>query len=170
MNENTPEQRDALDRLRTEPKPPARLEENTVAELRSLGLIRRRSPWPWIYAAAAFVLGLTVGYVQRGPTPSPRPGYLLLLDDGDVPVAVGDESTRVEEYADWARQLREEGVPIAGERLEHARSIGAERSSSLDVSGYFLFDADSDERALAIAASCPHARHGGSMMLGKIAR
>ncbi len=80
---------------------------------------------------------------------------------------------RVEEYRNWARGVRLRGGYIRGEKLEgRSRLLGptVAPSGSRPLGGYFVISASDDEAAAAVARSCPHLTHGGSIEVRPIAR
>ena len=99
---------------------------------------------------------------------------LLHAIGGALPEA--EEARLVAEYAGWAADLRRRGVAIDGEKLEDERWLlgpegGRERRGPARgaLAGYFLIEAADPDAALAVAESCPHLRHGGSVELRRIA-
>lgn len=172
--ELTAEESRRLQALRNSPAPPDALEERTVGSLYRSGLLETRArgrnvrvyaqvPIRLAAAAAIFGLGLFAGTLIDPPL---EPRYVLLLDARDAPES--DEDSRVSEYAQWARHLREEGVGITGARLAHDLEVVGAPMGEPSVSGFFLIDVVDEARALAIARSCPHTRYGGSVIVGRI--
>jgi hypothetical protein len=102
--------------------------------------------------------------------------YLLLL------LLHEDESFRPDrppvalraEVGRWATRLQRAGELIEGDRLGLQGHLvtpnGAESGLAPGdvVSGFFVVRAVSDERALAIARTCPHLAHGGYVELRRI--
>ena len=152
-------------------EPPASLENRVVASLRARGLIappRRRRVRPIALATAAAVAIFAVGYLagawqaRRAAVPAPvSPRFLLLLHDTAAMAASAiPEPQLVEEYRTWARNIRAEGHGIQGEKLKD--------ETGQTLSGFFIVEAASLEAARAIAASCPHVRHGGRIQVREI--
>ena len=172
-------ERAALGDLRRDAAPPEALETSVLAALRSRGLARTASASrrAWMLAAslaagvALFSAGLFVGGRPARPGPPPSPRYLLLLEGADT-VSAEEESARVREYSAWARSEAKAGHLLSGEKLEpEARILGSGGSTSggASVRGFFVISAKDDAAALAIASDCPHLRHGGRVVLRKIA-
>lgn len=158
--------------------PPAAIERSLLSALRNEGFFSdaRRGHSFQRAAAAAAVLFLAFGsgyFVgvggARGSEPSALPSqrYLLLLYG---PPAAQDpsrqallEAERFAEYSRWAAELAARNRLIAAEEL--APVEGTERALASEPSGFFLLTAESPEEADAIARSCPHLRHGGTVSL-----
>jgi hypothetical protein len=163
---------DAVSALREDVPPPALLERRIVRGLRARGLLRPARAWPRVAAAAAaLVLTFAAGWLAgRGTgdaeTPAPGTQYVLFLH-GESGGAEGD---RVREYGAWAREARARGRRLTGERLEPGATVlGGEGDAAAGVTGYFVFTAESDADALAVARSHPHLAHGGRVVLRRIA-
>lgn len=121
-------------------------------------------------------------------TPAARAGegaqsfLLLLREDARYRGAASDEPKRIEEYSAWARGLAEQGKLSAGEKLANKGVVlsgTGERPTSRSeqpggkkagVAGFFIIAAASQSDALAIARTCPHVRHGGTIELRPIER
>lgn len=159
--------------------PPAGLEDRVVSTLRDRGLLRDAAPripfrrWVWPAAIAAGLLlfagGFTLGRAARSAPTLPR--YTLLLYEGpefnrgDTP-----EAQLVAEYGEWAGKLARQGRLQVGEKLgarEWTLGTG-ESAGRQEPAGLFIIAARTDEEALAIARSCPHLRHGGTVSLRPI--
>jgi hypothetical protein len=192
MEDRTEEWNDAerrrLDALAGEQEPPAHLEESVVAALKATGAIAssggvlRKSfsgPWRAASLAAAIVVAFVFGRASRpasgGRASGPR--FALFLYEGPQ-FERGSEGDRVVEYRAWAQGLRASGVEILGERLgERAFAVtaagGREAARAPDpgerLAGYFVVAAPHWDDALAIARTCPHARHGGTIVVRPIA-
>jgi hypothetical protein len=159
--------------------PPAALEGRVVRALRARGLLRplalRRRSWlAWLAACAAC---LAIGFAGgRRNEPAHRgPRFVLLLEEPTAHIlGPEEEAQRVIEYSAWARAQRSAGHLLEGEKLEDGvvRLEGA-RVTTLPSTdgprGYFVVAAPSLERALEIARSCPHLRHGGRIAVRRIA-
>ena len=168
----TPDERAALDALPREATPPAQLEDRVVAALRRSGHLRPSwTPAGWLRVAAAVLLvlaGLILGRLTAPGGPSPAATHLLLLYGGEAPA--WEQASRVAEYAAWAAELRDREALVGGERLApEARLAGTAAAPDIDQPvGFFLVRADSLDSAAGLAASCPHLRHGGQVVVRPI--
>lgn len=156
------------------PYPPT-LEERTVSRLRAEG---RFGPRPlrfvrWAAAAVLAALLVAGGWLAgRGrPVRAGAPRFALLLYEGR-----GFEGSvtadRVAEYRSWAAALRRSGVQVAGEKLSPAfRRVPATAAAGDRevLAGFFVVGAPDLDAAEAIARSCPHLRHGGTIVVRPIA-
>jgi hypothetical protein len=159
---------------------PGMLEGRVMRAMRSSRRVSRA--WLAVAAVVLFASGLTAGRllpVGGGPESEVGPGYLLLLyEHGEYrPESPSGTAARVDEYRAWARGLAERGVAIRGERLEadgvefEARAATvARRAAPADgrLGGYFVIRASSRAEAERIAATCPHLRHGGRVVVKAI--
>ena len=174
----SPEEASALRDLAVGPEPPASLENAAVERLRARGLIdgRRRRGIPWLTAAAAsialFAAGLYLGSRRpEAPTRSTGaaalPRYVLFLYDApdEAALSPAEMGQRVDEYRSWALGVREGGAVISGEKLgSQTFRLGAGPGAAAAIlGGYFVVSAKDYETALAIARSCPHLKHGGTI-------
>lgn len=107
--------------------------------------------------------------------------FILLLyedDTFDIPV---DEDRLAVEYGEWAAAERRRGVKITGEQLAATGSLlreagdegkplaGVDREAGLGrLVGYFIISDTDRERALEIAATNPHLRYGGEIVVRPI--
>lgn len=129
----------------------------------------------WWAAAAAGLFLFVAGYQAGGaaaPAPAPDEStgghYLLLLHEppGGLVVPGATEPDLVAEYGAWARELAGEGRLLQGEKLAAARAtVGdlVEGSGPSEITGFFVVRAGDLEAATALARTCPHARHGGTI-------
>jgi hypothetical protein len=172
----TREERDRLAGARVAVEPPSGLEDRTVRALRERGLVRRPRPRAIaigaVAAAAAIVLAAGWAAMSRTAAPDDAPRFVLLLYAG-ADASAGTADTRRREYAAWARDLASRGVAITGEELgDDTREVGAGASSSSSADllprGFFVVSAESLEAAERIAATCPHIRYGGRIVIRRI--
>jgi hypothetical protein len=176
-----PRDRARLDALAREETPSAELEERVVVALRERGLLggRRRGAWPWAAAAAlaGLVLGVALGRATLGGrerAPAPGRSFALLLYPGEAAMESGAaERARVDEYRRWARGLAAHGQLVSGEKLKApvrmlSAAAGAGQPEEGRLLGFFLLRATSMEEAEAIARTCPHLRHGGTIALREV--
>jgi hypothetical protein len=184
MNENdelTPQEAETLQRLRSGPAAPEALEDQTIERLNERGLIVPLRPvrGRWLLAAAGlalFAAGLFVGE-RRGTGSSGTlalPRYALFLYDSKNEAALTSAQleARVEEYRNWVRSVRRGGGEIYGEKLEaEGRLLGDadRRFAGEALGGYFVVSAADLESAVAVARTCPHLKHGGSIEVRPIA-
>jgi hypothetical protein len=179
-------------RLPNEIEPPPGVEDRLVSELRRRGHLRapRRFSPAWTRAAAAALLlvvfgsGFALG-VSANPFGAPSPSsershgsrYLLLLSSGETSGDAAAAEARAGEYAAWARELGGRGQLVAADELSDVEwtldgETPAEFHSGAPTTqrpnGFFLLRARDDVEARAIAASCPHLRHGGQLSLRPI--
>jgi len=170
-----PEEEARLAGARVPVPPPEGAEDRTVAALRERGLLRRprrRLAVAWLAAAAAILVAVTWATVPRsGRAPNPAgpagPRYVLMLYAGSEPIQ-GTADARRREYADWARGLASQGVAITGEELaEESRVVGGDAPSAAAVTprGFFIVAARDLDAAQQIAATCPHLRYGGRIVI-----
>lgn len=173
----TPEEAEALRGLAAGGEPSASLENAAVERLRARGLItaRRSRRLPRLAAAAAgvalFAAGLYLG--SRAPAVPPvagsavLPRYVLFLYDAPDEAALtsAEMDRRVEEYGSWARGVAETGADISGEKLGPERRVLGQglASTASALGGYFVVSGRDYDAALALARSCPHLLHGGTI-------
>mgnify|MGYP002624044176 CR=1 FL=1 len=176
--------------LRRDPMPPPGLEDRVVRTLagrgmlhRDLGTARPGRARRWFTAVAAVAASLLIfmlGFAMGSPaaTTDTRPAFMLLLyeDASFRGPPVGQEMAYFNEYSAWADTLRSRGYEVSGAELAAAAHLlepGAEAplATSDDppgagtLPGYFLLRAASAESALAVAATAPHLRHGGRIVV-----
>ncbi len=78
------------------------------------------------------------------------------------------------EVGRWARRLQRAGELVEGDRLGLQGRLVTPGGAATGlapgdvISGFFVLRAASDERALAIARTCPHLAHGGRLELRRI--
>ncbi len=165
-------------------EPPADLEERVVGTLRARGLLGASGPtprrslaprWAWPVAIAAGLLLFLGGFaLGRRAVAAPGAGlnqYTLLLYEGPGFNAAGtSEPALVREYTAWAGELAGRGRLVGGEKLgAEAWSLGAGAgAAAAGPTGYFVIAARDPDEALAIARTCPHLRHGGTVSVRPI--
>jgi hypothetical protein len=162
--------------------PPAWLEQRVVNSLREKRLLRQPAKGlraVLIIAAclACFATGLFLPRLKF-PSQSQReqPQYVLLLFQGaGMPASDSkEEAGLVQEYSRWAAKERSAGHLLGGEKLndtsvEITGSQGRQMSKpDNQLGGYFVITAPDLTGALAIAHTCPHLAHGGSIVLRPI--
>jgi hypothetical protein len=161
--------------------PPAELEDRVVGRLAKAGLVvRRRAPvahWSGLLAAgvALLLVGFGIGRWQAPVADAgSRTRYLLLMREDKffrpdrAPLALHAEVGR------WAERLQGSGELIEGDRLGLHGELLATSGTPTGlapgdvVSGFFVLRVASEERALAIARTCPHLTHGGRIEVRRI--
>jgi hypothetical protein len=176
----------ALAETRQDETPPARLEDETLAALRSAGLLRppRRSlkgPLLVVAAiAASLVLGVWIGVTYRRPNPSQSKFLLLLYEDAAWDSRHHTDSPQLEaEYSSWIRSLARTGHATTGEKLKWGGvELVANRpvvqlpdQASVDVpNGFFIILAENEQDAISMAETCPHLKYGGRIVVRPIDR
>ncbi len=199
MNNETEElsqnERRAFSELRHEKTPPAFLEERIVENLKHTGVIResRLSRLPITTVAVAlpislalFVVGVLAGARWFSEQPkSELPGFILVVRNARPEFEAkspDEELQRVREYGGWARDLKRKGLMLGGEKLKDETWLLSPGKDSAAISearvevtegamaGYFLLPVSNYDQALAIAKTCPHLKHGGTVELRQIER
>ena len=171
----TPDERAAIDRLPREAEPPSHLEDRVVGELHRSGRLRGgRARASWLRYAAAIALlagGILIGRLTARPVEvDPGAGYLLLLY-GSASSSGQSEAALSTEYAAWAHTLRDQRQLVSAERLRsEARVLGttAEAAGGAAPVGFFVIRAESLAAAEATAATCPHLKYGGTVVVRPI--
>jgi len=174
----------ALAGARKDEAPPADVEGRTQAALRAAGLVgRTRRPLrDWLFAAAALaaavVAGFWIGVNHRKPAPGGSQFLLLLYEDAAFEARHRDDIPQLEaEYSDWIRSLARSGHALAGEKLawRGAELRGGQPPrflpDSLDpntANGFFIIVAEDEQRAIAMAETCPHLKYGGRVVVRPI--
>jgi len=183
--ELAPEVAAALRALRQEEDPPPQLYQRVTGELRARGLIRTQAsrPWPLFTAIAGLAAGLAIGFfggrlgVEAESTPPKTPSFALFLMASSAvhyPDSASD-ADRVEMYRRWARPLAEAGRLSLGEELVPRRYlVDSSRTTTVAadgaIDGMFVVSAPSVDSAISLAATLPHVRYGGAVMVQEIAR
>ncbi|MFN2315112.1 MAG: YciI family protein [Gemmatimonadales bacterium] len=169
---------DSIDRrLYAHATPPPHLARRVARSLRQRALLRRRfSAAPTglalLAAAACFGLGVVAGRWQTPPLAPPavdRYVLLLYVDEAFTTATAGHEL--VGEYREWAGRLRAKGRLELGERLEPAEWIigRVPGEAGTRLAGMFIIQAPTESEAMAIARDAPHARHGGTIVIRRVA-
>ena len=150
---------------------PGSLEERTVSRLRAEARFGpRRSPLRAWAAAAILAAAFGAGWIaaRTGMAPKDRaPRFALLLYE-DGAFDAGPAGDRVGEYRAWAADLRRSGVAVTGEKLApEFRALPAQSPAAAGerLAGFFIIGARDIGSAERIARGCPHARHGGRIVV-----
>lgn len=177
----TDDPNDLLSSLRRNADAPELLKPRVMASLRGRGLLRpATSRWraPGLVAAGLllFAAGLFTGRTRAAPADT-RPAWALLLYEGPGFDRTTPEHTYVAEYTAWAAGVARGGAAVNGEALGAGSTLlrdsaGVVQSESRDVeaaagtmAGFFIIRAATAAEAEAIARTCPHLRHGGTVAL-----
>lgn len=172
-----PHDDDDLTELRTlskEMASSASLEERTIDALRRRGLVAPRPARAWLLAAAILALMAAAGAAgwvargARGATDADEPRFVLLLYGN--PVGHGSADEAVAEYGRWARELAGTGTAVSGERLANEAVVVGAPIDAVLVRGYFIVQVSDERRAVEIAATHPHVRRGGTIIVRRISR
>jgi hypothetical protein len=177
----TEQERAELAALLQPSAPPPELESRVIARLATAGLLaRRRAPVAhrtWLLAAGLALLLIGFG-LGRWQPPSANEEtttrYLLLMHQDESYRPGRPLAALTAEVGGWAKSLRRTGELIEGDRLGVRGHLvtpdGAETGLAPGdvISGFFVVRAASDERALAIARTCPHLTYGGRVELRRI--
>ena len=149
-------------------EPPAGLKSRVIGTLTSAGTLTpsggrvpRAARWAALLAAAIFA-GFLLGRVERASA-SDVPRYLLLLYEDSTYRDGRPVSEIVAEYARWADSLRKADLLELGEKL-----ADPPRRDATSPTGFFIIRAVDGNAARAIAASSPHVRHGGGIVVRAI--
>jgi hypothetical protein len=172
--------------LNDEKRPPPGLKHRVITSLRSAGLLRA-APWrgwqPFAWAAVV-VAAFAAGYASKSVTgtesaPAMGDRYALLLYSDSTFRSDGSAAERVAEYTEWARSLRARNRLELGERLRDSARVvsnggevssGPRDESPLGVmAGMFIINASGMADAVALAATCPHVKYGGRIVVRLIA-
>jgi len=184
VEELSAQERKALRDLAAGP-PPSELEARVTEALRAEGLIRssdrsnRRLLGLVAAAVMLFVAGVgTQRYLLEAVSPAAASTVgdrylLLLLEPAGAVLEPAVEALRVQEYSEWAGGLAARGLLQAGEKLaDGGEVVGAPAPAGSPpaerVTGFFIVLAETEAAALEVAASSPHALHGGRVEVRRI--
>jgi hypothetical protein len=180
-----PDEQAALARLKRDRQPPGGVEARVLHAAGATETAASRRPrWrlPALTAIAAsliFALGAWLGSTwtaQRPAAPTGTKFMLLLYEDASFQRAA-DPSSRVREYSAWAGTLARAGQLVSGDELDDVGVGLTGTPTSLSVSpddvrtqprGYFVITAKDPAAAATIAATCPHLKYGGRIVIRKI--
>jgi hypothetical protein len=196
IDELSPLEREALDRLEKEKMPPSFLEARIVAALTNAQLIRtNRIGWLpgrrgiGITVAASmcfFVLGILVGVWSvsaqstkpMGPAKPRGPVFVLALRNPPeaLPAKSKDEVLRrMEEFGAWVDELERKGLTLGHDcqllsEINGPNSILDTSSDAPDGSlmGVVLLQVDNYEDAVEAAKSCPQWKYGGTVEIKQL--
>jgi hypothetical protein len=107
--------------------------------------------------------------------------YMFLLRSQDDPGLSPTQMQQiVEEYTAWARRLRSEGSMLGGNELKSASKLitgagidlrvtdGPFAETKEAIGGYFLIEADDEQKAVEIATQCPGLKRRGTVEVHEI--
>lgn len=166
--------------LEHETPPPPHLKRRVVTTLQERGLLGGGQTWPRLMRSAAaivlFISGFALSRIMAQAEAPHGPRWLLLLYEDSTFAPRAPIPELVREYSAWADSLRRHGELVAGEKLGGKSTVVSELYEDRpnipgdlgDVAGLFIVAASDEERAMAIVRSCPHLRHGGSVVLRPI--
>ncbi|HJZ13073.1 MAG TPA: hypothetical protein VJ521_13035 [Acidobacteriota bacterium] len=169
---------EAIRNLPQELYPPEELVDRTVSALKQQNLIRssfrRRASMAVTGIAACLALFVSGFWLASKPdngiTMSESTFIIFLLEGSSYKTAVDEkqEQLRIEEYRNWARNIRAEEIPLSGVKLDSKVSLLGQPPQASGIAGYFVIEAKSFEQAQSIALSCPHLRYGGQIEIRRI--
>jgi hypothetical protein len=180
-----PDPNDPLRVLPREVDPPPALRERVRETLRSRGRLRprRRRVLAVSAALAAAVLLFLAGRLSarvRDPWSDSRPEFVLLVYEGPGFDRSAGVPALFAEYDAWARGLQARGLLLHGRALERGSTLLQASGGRVSVephevaadagtiTGFFILRAADSAQALAIARTCPHLKHGGTLILRPI--
>jgi hypothetical protein len=114
------------------------------------------------------------------PASDRRPEFLLLVYEGAGFDRSAGQHALFAEYSAWARGLRARGLLVQGRALERGSSLLQASTGRVlvehhevtadagTITGLFIIRAADSAQALAIARTCPHLKHGGTLVLRPI--
>jgi hypothetical protein len=168
-----------LEAFASEAKPSPALKRRVEQTLRQRGhLPAAFTSWRPIALAASLLVAAGLGFgagrmFQPGVSNGTREYLLLLREDStyhdDRPVA-----DIVGEYARWADSLRRNNLLVLAEKLGDeeesvvASSVPMFEAEESATTGFFLVRAPDLETARSIAASSPHLKYGGRIVIRSI--
>ncbi len=190
IDELSPHEREAFDRLEKEKVPPLFLEGRTVAALKDAHLIRaKRIDWLprrrgiGIAVAASmcfFVLGILVGVwsVSAQSTKPRGPVFVLALRNPPeaLPAKSRDEALqRMQEFGAWVDELKRKGLTLGHDcqLLSEVNGPNSIIDTSSDapggsLMGIVLLQVENDDQAAEAAKSCPHWKYGGTIEIKQL--
>ena len=136
-------------------------------------LTSRSTPWRLAGLAASLLiaagLGFFAGRVRPGVEAHEGRQYLFLLREDSTYRDDRPIGEIVREYGQWADSLRRNNLLVLAEKLgdEQTSVVAAAGPVSTEspVTGFFLVRAPTLEAARTIAASSPHVKYGGRIVV-----
>ena len=193
-NPLTPEEKKRLQIDTPDDRVPSYLITKIIKKMKQENLILKPRPLltrSWTGLAASLLLGIglfAIGYFTGKPNESkdsiaiaaPNAAKFILLVHNDD-VAAQDPMQQVREYSAWLQDIKAKRF-ADGEHLHGNGWIlsGKEQGGRIEerpefmgrqeLGGYFTFEADNAEEALAIAKTCPHLNYQGTLELREVFR
>ncbi len=193
-NPLTPEEKKRLQIDTPDDRVPSYLITKIIKKMKQENLIMEPRPLltrSWTGLAASLLLGIglfAIGYFTGKPNESkdaiaiaaPKAAKFILLVHNDD-LAAQDPMQQVREYSAWLQDIKAKRF-ADGEHLHSNGWIlsGKEQGGRIEerpefmgrqeLGGYFTFEADNAEEALAIAKTCPHLNYKGTLELREIYR
>ncbi len=190
----TPEEKKRLQIETPDDRVPSYLITKIIKKMKQENLIMEPRPLltrSWTGLAASLLLGIglfAIGYFTGKPNESkdaiaiaaPKAAKFILLVHNDD-LAAQDPMQQVREYSAWLQDIKAKRF-ADGEHLHSNGWIlsGKEQGGRIEerpefmgrqeLGGYFTFEADNAEEALAIAKTCPHLNYKGTLELREIYR
>jgi len=190
----TPQEKNILHPYTRNDQVPAYLITKIIKKMKQENLILEPRPlvtrsWSGIAASILFAIGLlAAGYFMGNKSnaasamvlsqKAKAAKFILLVHNDDIPPA--DPMQQVNEYGAWLRDIKARRV-ADGEHLHSngwVLSSGKESGKQITVQpeftgrqelgGYFTFEANNADEALAIARTCPHLNYQGTLELREI--
>jgi hypothetical protein len=175
------------DRLDREAQAPPELRRRVISSLINRGLLSRpgvairRLTLLAAAIAIAFAAGVGVGRgLRQGATDGPGPGrYALLFYEGPEFDQVPGRHLYIAEYSAWAATLEKRKMLVGGHALDYPFTVlrssadsvaapGEVSHSAVAMTGFLIIRAASDAEAVAIARTCPHLRHHGTIEVRRL--
>jgi hypothetical protein len=174
--------RGALRAYSTSIEPPELLEPRVRRSLIERGLVRTSTPRlpGWMSHVGLLAAGIVIGafaysaLANTDTRPATQPGQYVLLLLGETPGDTGAvHVAREREYGQWASSLTNGARWVGGHELgDVVIDVGPKLGGAPVVdrlAGYFVIDAVSREIAAEVAATCPHVKYGGRVVVMTIA-
>lgn len=144
-------------------------EQALVDRLAAEGLISRtraRTVRPFLILlalAGAFWLGFAWTHIAPHGAAEGQKYVLMLYEGPDFRAVSGGHGA---EYSAWARADHADGQIVGGEELHPSTaSFGPAIGAGPQAAGFFIVQARDAAAALRLARTCPHLRHGGTIMV-----
>ena len=99
------------------------------------------------------------------------PQYLLTYLGTPKSSSPEEDQKNMSKYRDWLSSLGDSAISPANP-LKNTSTVNPDGSvssgSTTSMSGFTIFEADSEESALSIAKSCPYLEIGGSLEVSEL--